>query len=153
MYSRQEASKLRQEFWTSFGQYMNPVLSADGMKVNWVNYKTGEKDISFRMEANNRDASVYIELSHKDPGIRQLYFEQFGQLRTLLEQETGSAWEWIPQMQDEHGRQVSRIAQRLEGVNIMKKEDWPRLISFFKPAIIALDEFWSGARYSFEALR
>ena len=32
MFSKQEASQLRKEFWTAFGQYMKPVLSADGGK-------------------------------------------------------------------------------------------------------------------------
>ena len=56
MYSRQEASILKQEFWTSFGLYMNPVLSSEGEKINWVNYKTGEKGIRFKMHADNRSA-------------------------------------------------------------------------------------------------
>ena len=39
MYSRQEASQLRKNFWTSFGQYMRPLPNADGERVNWLNYK------------------------------------------------------------------------------------------------------------------
>ncbi|MGN6618356.1 MAG: DUF4268 domain-containing protein, partial [Ilyomonas sp.] len=54
MYSKQEASQLRQEFWTVFGQYMLPVLSSEGMKISWTNYKTGEKNIYFRMNADNK---------------------------------------------------------------------------------------------------
>ena len=77
MYSKQEASRLRQEFWTIFGQYMRPVLSADAEKINWINYKTGQKDILFRMNAENEKAGIRIELVHRDSGIRELYFEQF----------------------------------------------------------------------------
>ncbi|RYZ23162.1 MAG: DUF4268 domain-containing protein, partial [Chitinophagaceae bacterium] len=36
---------------------------------------------------------------------------------------------------------------------IFRREDWPELISFFKPRIVALDAFWSEAKYFFEALR
>ena len=50
MFSRQEASQLRKEFWTAFGTYMKPVPSAEGEKVNWLNYKTGEKDVFFKMD-------------------------------------------------------------------------------------------------------
>ena len=57
MYSKSEASQLKQEFWTSFGQYMSPVLSAEGEKLNWINYKTGEKDIFFKMKANNKKST------------------------------------------------------------------------------------------------
>jgi hypothetical protein len=153
VYSKQEASRLRQDFWTAFGQYMTPVLSAEGGKVNWVNYKTGEKNLSFKMNASNREATIGIELSHQDTGIRQLFFEQFQQLKNILESVMGEAWIWQPVATDENGKHVSRIFMRLEGVSIYKKEDWPALISFFKPRIIALDEFWNEAKYSFEALR
>jgi hypothetical protein len=153
MYSRQEASQLRQEFWTVFGQYMTPVLSAEGEKINWINYKTGEKDISFRMQADNKKASVAIELTHKDKDIQQLYFEQFLQLKRIFNETAGDEWNWMLLTHDENGRMISRIYAEHTGVSIYKKEDWPTLISFFKPRIIALDEFWSQAKYTFEALR
>ncbi|MFL5742162.1 MAG: DUF4268 domain-containing protein [Flavisolibacter sp.] len=152
MYSRQEASLLRQEFWTGFGQYMALVPSAEGEKINWINYKTGEKNISFRMHADNKKASVGIELTHKDHGIRELYFEQFSQLKKLLEECTGEVWQWRFQDQDEQGRTISRIFQDKQNVNIFKKEDWPELVSFFKPRLMALDNFWSQTKYVFEGL-
>ena len=153
MYSRQEASQLRQEFWTSFGQYMLPVLSAEGEKINWINYKTGEKDIYFKMQADNKKAIIGIELTHKDAGIQHLYFEQFVELKKILEDSLGEEWTWQFHAADENGRLISRIYTEQTGVSIFKKEDWPALISFFKPRMIALDEFWSMVKYGFEALR
>ena len=153
MYSRQEASRLRQEFWTSFGQYMQPVPSAEGIKVNWLNYKTGEKGIYFKMEADNKKASIAIALTHNDEGIQQLYFDQFAELKHLLHSQLGEEWTWSLHATDEYGKTISRIFAELPGVNIFRKEDWPKLISFFKPRIIALDEFWSTVKYGFEALR
>ncbi len=58
MYSKQEAANLKREFWTVFGQYMRPVLSADGEQINWVNYKTGEKHVFFKCEADSKAARV-----------------------------------------------------------------------------------------------
>ena len=153
MYSRQEASLLRQEFWTAFGQYMLPVQSAEGEKVNWINYKTGEKFISFRMDADHKQALISIEMNHKDEGIRSLHFEQFRQFRKLLESELNETWTWEPAFMNAHGQTISRIYARQEDVSIFQKNDWPKLISFFKPRIIALDAFWSQVKYSFEALR
>ena len=153
MYSKQEASFLRQEFWTTFGQYMSPILSAGEEKVNWMNYKTGEKNVSFQMHADNRKASIAIELTHKDKEIRQIYFEQFNQLKSLLEDVLKEDWHWQLHSFDEHGKMISSIHKEKESVSIFQKKDWPELISFFKPRIIALDEFWSSAKYSFEGLR
>lgn len=144
---------MRQEFWTTFGQYMLPIPSADGEKVAWLNYKTGEKNIYFRMQADHKKASIAIELTHSELGIQQLYYEQFTQLKSVLHSTLGEEWTWVLHTTDEHGKLISRIYAELPGVNIFKKEDWPRLISFFKPRIMALDEFWSMAKYGFEALR
>lgn len=105
------------------------------------------------MHADNKNASIAIEITHSDPGIQQLYFEQFTQLKAILQSTVGEEWNWQLHTTDEHGKTISRIYTELSGVNIFKKEDWPRLISFFKPRIIALDEFWSTVRYGFEALR
>ena len=153
MYSKQEAAQLRKEFWTAFGQYMTPVLSAEGEKISWVNYKTGEKNIFFRMETDGRNAIVAIELTHGDKDIQQIYYEQFRQLKKFMLDATGEDWTWLLHTTNEYGKTVSRIYTSLPGVSILKKEDWPALISFFKNNMIALDEFWSNVKYSFEALR
>lgn len=153
MYSRQEASQLKQEFWTSFGQYMAPVLSAEGERTNWINYKTGEKGILFKMNADNKAASIAIELSHRDVEIQQLYFEHFLQLKNIFDDTMKEEWTWALHTTGENGQLVSRIHKDLTGVSIFKKESWPDLISFFKPRIIALDEFWSLVKYGFESLR
>jgi hypothetical protein len=153
MYSKQEASQLRQEFRTTLGQYMRPILSAEGERVNWVNYKTGEKNISFRMQADNKKATIAIELTHKDKEIQQLYFEQFLQFKNLFDDAMNEDWNWQLHTYDEHGKLISKIFKEKIQVSIFQKKDWPELISFFKPRIIALDEFWSSAKYAFESLR
>ncbi|MBO9682831.1 MAG: DUF4268 domain-containing protein [Flavisolibacter sp.] len=153
MYSKQEASQLRQEFWTTFGQYLSPILSAEGEKINWINYKTGEKNISFRMHADNRKAIISVELTHKDGEIQQIYFEQFVQFKNLFDDAMNEEWNWQLHTYDEHGKLISKIFKEKTDVSIFQKGNWPELISFFKPRIIALDEFWSQVKYSFEMLR
>ncbi|MBV4357188.1 DUF4268 domain-containing protein [Pinibacter aurantiacus] len=153
MYTKQEAAALKQSFWTAFGQYMSLHLSAEGEKANWINYKTGEKNIYFRMNADNRTASIGIEIAHPSSDIQHLYFEQFEQLKAVLHETLGEEWTWQKDVRDETGRQVCRIYTFTEGINIFKKDDWPAIISFLKPRIIALDEFWISAKYVFETLR
>ncbi|PJJ54800.1 DUF4268 domain-containing protein [Hymenobacter chitinivorans] len=153
MYSKTEAAQLRQAFWTTFGQYMAPVPSAEGLPTNWINYKTGLKHVYFRMRADVRQASISIDLTHPDAGIRELFFAQFQELKTMLEESLGESWTWEADFVDENGQSVSRIYRELRPVNMFNRDDWPQLISFFKPRIIALDEFWSGAQYAFDDLR
>ncbi|WP_299824703.1 DUF4268 domain-containing protein [uncultured Pontibacter sp.] len=153
MYSREQASQLRQAFWTAFGQYIAPHLSSDGERINWSNYKTGLKHVYFRMQAEKKSAFIGIEITHPDIAIQELFFEQFTELKNLLHEYLGEEWVWAPLTTNSEGRTVSRIYKDLPDVSVFNKDDWPALISFFKPRIIALDDFWSGAKYSFDDLR
>jgi len=150
MYSKDQASQLKQEFWTAFGQYMGPVLSAEGLRTNWINYKTGVKNIYFRMQADNKHASISIDITHQDIELQELFFEQFLTYKTMLHSTLNEDWEWELNTTDEYGKTISRIYTELKPVSIYQKENWPQLISFFKPRIIALDEFWSDAKTAFE---
>jgi hypothetical protein len=153
MYKKDEASQLRQAFWTAFGQYISPHPSAEGGKANWVNYKTGIKHVYFRMQADNKKTSIGIEMTHPDVGIQELFYEQFTELKAILHETLGEEWEWELHSTDEHGNTISRIYKEIGPVNVFKQEDWPDIISFLKPRIIALDEFWSSAKYAFDELR
>ena len=84
MFSKQEAAQLRKEFWTVFGQYMSPIHSSEGEKINWINYKTGIKGLQFKMEATQNIASVSIVLNRPDKMQQQFIFEQLMQSKTIL---------------------------------------------------------------------
>jgi hypothetical protein len=150
VYSKQEIAQTRQRFWTSFGQYMRPVKGATGDTINWLNYKTGVRHIYFRMDVTTTSASIGIELQHPDEAVRLGYFNQFQALRSMLESSASETWDWSPVFEDENGEIISRIGKTIDGVNIFRESDWPEIISFLKPRIIALDQFWSEVRDVFE---
>lgn len=151
MYTREEISKLKQAFWTAFGSYMKPVSSAEGLPVSWLNYKTGINGISFKMDADRDHALIMILLSHNNAGIRQAHYQQFVQLKTLLQGSLGEDdWTWNEEATDLYGKTTSSVSKTITHLNVLKQSDWPAIISFFKPRIIALDEFWSMAKSSFE---
>ena len=149
MYSKQDASLVKKKFWTSLGQYMRPLPGASGEAVNWLNYKTGVKHLYFRMDADKQQASIAIELKQDDATIRHHYLQQLQQVKGILEQITGEQWEWISDEPDEHGNMISRIGTTLRSINIFNEADWPAIISFLKPRMIALDEFWDLVRERF----
>ena len=153
MYTREEASLIRKEFWTMFGGYLSPIKSSEGERVNWLNYKTGLKHVYFRLDAGKRHASIGIELTHPDTGIQELFFEQFLELKSILHGYLNEEWEWVLHTSDEDGKVISKIYKELNDVNVFNKNNWPELISFLKPRILALDEFWNDAKYSFDSLK
>lgn len=152
MYSRDEKVKIKKAFWTAFGQYMKgvPIFDEEGKSKNWLNYKTGVRGIRFKTDATEKNGYIGIELIHKDEDERLLVYEQFLSLQKLLTQLLEEDWQWESNYEDEYGKTYSRIYTQIDGVNIFKQEDWPALISFFKPRIIALDTFWEDAKSFFE---
>jgi hypothetical protein len=150
MYTKEQVSKLRQKFWTSFGQYMKPVPGANGEKVNWLNYKTGIRHIYFRMDANKQQAVIGIELRHPQHIQRMQHYHQFIELKKLLESTTRYEWKWQPAVTDDNGQTISLISQTLPQVNVLYEKDWPSIISFLKPRIQSLDAFWETVKDGFE---
>jgi hypothetical protein len=153
MFSREEASRIKEEFWTAFGRYMSPIFSAEGLKTNWVNYHTRVKDVYFRMETGKKSAEISISLEHRDPAIQELYFEQFLELKTMLHTSLQEEWNWQLHARGDDGKVVSKISKEIAGVSVFNKDHWPDLISFFKPRIIALDSFWEDGKYAFDGLK
>jgi hypothetical protein len=153
MFTREEASRMKQEFWTAFGRYMSPVLSAEGMKINWVNYHTGIKDVYFRMDAGQKSSAIFISIEHADLEIQELYFERFREFKSLLHAAVQEEWEWQLHWPVADGKIISRIYKDISGVSVFNRDHWPDLISFFKPRIIALDSFWEDAKFGFAGLK
>lgn len=143
MFSKEEGSNLKRKFWTSYGQYMKPILSSEGERVNWVNYKTGVKNIFFKLDAEQKYATVTILINHSDIGIRTLFYEQFLEFKSLLENYLGEKWECI------NITDGLSIQCTLDKVSIYDEQQWPEIISFFKQRMIALDEFWNDVKSVF----
>jgi hypothetical protein len=155
MFTREEAKELNTLFWTSFGKYMQKHKSQFSFHNKWVNYKTGVKDIYFRLKMDKQRAEISIELQHKDEGIRQLFFEQFGELRKIFEQEVGQ-WEWIEhELQRSHEgiyAELSAIRIQLYDVNLYNKDTWQQTFYFFEDNIVKLDVFWADFSELFKQL-
>lgn len=152
MYTKEQASKVRQEFWTKFGRYMQPVVSSEGTKVNWVNYKTGIPHLYFRMNATKDSATIAIDIMHKEPAFAEKIYQQFLLLKPMLEEHTQEEWEWHAFCENEHGLSLSRIVKEETPLNVFKESDWPLIISFLKPRMMALDAFWNEYKMVFEMI-
>lgn len=152
MFDKSTASKTRSRFWTIFGKLLSPIPNAEGTPINWINYKTSIKGISFKMDVNNKFAQIGIDITHKDEGIRNLYYEQFEEFKFLLETELNETWTWTKDTTDSSGTLIASIYTKLNNVNIYNEDDWQSIFAFFKTRIIALDAFWVDAKDIFKDL-
>jgi hypothetical protein len=152
MYSKEEATQLRQQFWITFGKYMKPIPSAGGLPINWVNYKTGVKHVWFKMNAEQHKASISIVFSHPDRELQLLYFEQFTAFKNLFKAAVNEEWEWNAEAKNEFGVAQCQVSRSMDNCSIYNQQNWPSLISFLKPRLIALDQFWEDVKPIFEEL-
>lgn len=150
MYTRQEIAKHKQAFWTTFGKYIQPVLSANGEPVNWMNYKTGVNGIQFKMDGDQWESSVGIHLVHASLELQKETYEKLEGFKAMLEDILEEEWEWRLLKQDEYGKIKSTVATHLYDVNLYDRKNWPALITFFKSRIVKLDEWWVNAKPFFE---
>ena len=129
---------------------MQPLPGEAGKPVNWLNYITGIRHLYFRMDADNNQAIIAIEMRHDDLLLQQYYFEKFRELEKMFKQMMNETWQWELHIIDEDGKRVTRISAVLKGVNVFNTADWPLIISFLKPRMIALDTFWALVKDRFE---
>ena len=144
MFSKEERRQHKSLFWISFGKFMSAKhRSASGNKVNWSNYKTGVNDIYVRLNCDNQKAVISIEFQHRDQGIRELFLEQFLELKTVFHSTLNEEWIWDSEALTETGQQIIRVYKTRNGVNLYNKNDWSEVFSFFEPRLLSIDSFWS----------
>lgn len=153
MFSKEEAHQIRTKFWTSFGQYMKLHKSSEGFEINWVNYKTGIKDLHFKTDVTNKFAIISIEMTNSDLSLQELMYEQFEEFQAMFHSYFDQEWIWSKKFHDENGKILSSIELKLEKVSIFRESDWPEIISFLKNNLLKLDEFWNDVKDSFEMFR
>lgn len=141
MYTKEEAARLRSEFWTTFGKYMQPVPSASGERVHWVNYKTGVKKIRFVLDVENKQATVSVLLLETQPHVRDTMFEVLQKM--VVDMNSQSEVEWLVDKSFWKNEVcLMRLFTFLPNVNIYNKDHWPQMITFFKSGMIDLDTAW-----------
>jgi hypothetical protein len=137
MFSDAEASALRQKFWTRFGQYMSPVTSAEGEKINWINYRTGVKNIKWKMETLNREASVSVIISGNEV-LKDRFLQIFDQVKYIRENDMILEKDFM----EHNSNNLYRLTKKLPGISVLDESKWPDLIIFFKENSVG--KFYEG---------
>ncbi len=142
MYSKEERKAIKTAFWKSFKSEMNKVPSSTGKRINWINYPTKLKILYVRCEVNENEALFSIDIQTKDAGIREIVWEQFQELKMVLETEVGTPGIWLDENYNAAGQLIKSIVWKLEGVNIYRKEDAPTIFAFLKEKLVGFDAFY-----------
>jgi hypothetical protein len=133
MYTKEEAQRLKREFWISF---------AEKYPRKWILYDTKIKDFSFKFFVDNKKAQVLIDIEMRDADKRKSYFEKLESLKTILEEEYIKDLVFENKYTLESEKTISRIwVEKLE-VSVSNRQYWDEIFDFFNEKMDKLELFF-----------
>lgn len=132
MFSREQATQLRQEFWTAFGK---------SFPKKWILYNTKIKGFYFKFHFDNKKAMVFIEIEG-DKEHQNRYFEKLESLESILKQEYWEDAVFSPEFYRENQKQVACVWVEKTGVSIYNKNTWQEAMQFLYDKMTKIEEFW-----------
>lgn len=133
MYSKEEAQKLKREFWIAF---------AEKYPKKWLLYDTKIKDFSFKFYVDNKKAQVLIDIEHRNDEKRNIYFEKLESLKGILEEDFIKDLVFEKNFTLENGKTISRIWVEKLNVSVSNRKYWDEIFDFFHEKMNALEMFY-----------
>lgn len=133
MFSKEEAQRIKREFWVTF---------ADEYPRKWILHNTKIKDVSFKFYIDNKKAHVLLEIEPKDEKKRIIYYEKIESLKTILLEEFLPDAIFERDLYLENGKAISRIWVEKLNVSSNNKNTWPEVFDFFNEKMDAFERFF-----------
>lgn len=142
MLSKEEQKQKNVDFWNGFKEYMRKTPSSNGRRVNWLNYPTQLKDVYVRLEVGSRGCSLNFDIQPKDSGIREIVWEQMGELKVVLENEMNYETLWHERYYGITNKEYSRISWEAPEFNYFNEAHIPQIYAFLKERLVTFDKFY-----------
>lgn len=133
MFSKEEAQRIKREFWISF---------AETYPRKWLLHNTKIKDFSFKFYCDNKKAQVLLDIESKDEEKRKIYYEKIESLKTILLEDYLPDAIFERTYYLENGKLISRIWIEMTGISINNKATWPQVFDFFAEKMSAFELFF-----------
>lgn len=133
MFSKDEAKKIREGFWTHFGKEY---------PRKWILYDTKIKEIQLKFTFTSEIAQVSLDIYSSDEIIKEYYFDKMLSLKNILLTDFLPDAEYDGHYKLPEGKEVSRIYVELRNVNIYRQKDWPLVQEFLYDRMEILELFF-----------
>ncbi|WP_010182220.1 DUF4268 domain-containing protein [Aquimarina agarilytica] len=133
MFSKEESKRIRQEFWTSFGQEY---------PRKWLLYNTKIKELSLKFTFTTKFAQVSIDIDSDDEIIKAYYYEKIWSLENILKTTFIPGIILDPQYEINYGKHISRAYIQLDNVSIHNKKTWNATYEFLYENMAQLELFF-----------
>ncbi len=139
MYTREEAKKIRKDFWIMFAKRCEIVPELQWRKKKWMLYDTKIGGLDLKFEIDRAEAFVMIEINAKSEDRRIQLYETLEKYRVIIEEgfENGLEWELCYTLPE--GEDVSRVFIRKSEVDIHRQNQWPDIYNFFIDNMLLLE--------------
>ncbi|MFT5754910.1 MAG: hypothetical protein ACI9FW_001791 [Flavobacterium sp.] len=133
MFSKEEAQRIKREFWVTF---------AEEHPRKWILYNTKIKDVAFKFYIDNKKAQVLLEIEPKDDKNRIVYYEKIESLKTILIEEYLPDAIFERDLYLQNGKAISRIWVEKLNVSSNNRNTWPEVFDFFNQKMDAFERFF-----------
>ena len=133
MYSKEDAKRIKREFWIQF---------AEEYPRKWILYNTKIKDFAFKFYIDNKKAQVLLEIEPKEEEKRTIYYEKIESLKNILRTDFLPDAIFERDLYLENGKAVSRIWVEKLHVSSNNKNTWPDVFDFFNEKMDAFERFF-----------
>ncbi len=133
MFSKEEAKKLRHDFWIEFKEIY---------PRKWLLHYTNIKEVSLKFTFNNKIAEVALVADSDDALIQEYYFEKFWSLEKILKTEYFPNIIREADYYDEFRKHSSRVYIQLENVNIYNRKCWEEVQDFLYDNMSKMELFF-----------
>lgn len=133
MFSKEEAKRIKREFWINF---------SEEYPRKWLLYNTKIRDFSFKFYIDNKKAQVLLEIEPKDEELRKIYFEKVESLKNVLIDEYIEDAVFERDFYLENGKTVSRVWVQLDNISVNNRNSWPQIFDFFNEKMSAFELFF-----------
>lgn len=133
MYSKEEALRIKKDFWIAF---------AEAYPRKWLLYDTKIKDVTFKFFVDNKKAQVLLDIEPKDEEKRKIYYEKIESLKTILHEDYLSEAIFERNFYLESGKVISRIWVEKTGVSLNNKNNWEAIFDFFNETMSQFEYFF-----------
>ena len=133
MFSREEAKKLREEFWISFGK---------SFPRKWILYNTQIKNLSFKFYFDKKQASVSLNLEHSNIEKQIETWEKLLSLKSILQTDFLPDVIFTDVFVLDNGKEISRVYVSKENVSIHNKNTWQETMVFLNKKMLQFEAFF-----------
>lgn len=142
MYSKEEAKKIRVEFWNQFRDYTNKRRKNKGRTGKWILNRTGINAVNLKFHFDNKVALVGIDVETKNLDTRIEMYEKLETLKKQINKALGENTTWELDYIRENDKPISRIYTSIDKVDIFDITTWNRVNMFFFDRMTALEDMF-----------